>query len=135
MTVRSNSRLQAIVREPALIIDAVETLLVLFVSLGANIHGDQQTYIVAFVIALAGLIKGFSTRPFPVSVIPDFTRAGLVLAVSFGLNWFTNDQIALIATFTGTLMTLLMRGQITPTYDPVVDATGSGAGPVTRQPG
>ncbi len=37
-------RLRELVREPALVIDLVETLVVLVVAFGIGLSGDQQTY-------------------------------------------------------------------------------------------
>ena len=120
-----------VVRDPALIIDAVETALVFLVALGLTITGDQQNAIVAVLICLAAAAKAFVTSPWPVSVFTDLGRAALVLAATFGMQWATPDKIAITVTFLGTILTLVARGQITPNYSPVVDATGSGAGPVT----
>ncbi len=117
------NRLQLLMREPAILLDAVETGLVLLIAFGVGLSGDQQSYIVAAVIAAIGVVKGFTTHPFPVSVVPDLLRAVLVLAASFGLSW-SPDQIALVATFSGTFLTLVMRSQITPVRDPAVTEGG-----------
>lgn len=127
-------RIKLLLREPALLIDTAETLLLLLVAFGLGINGDQETYIIAAIVALVGLVKGFTTSPFPVSVVPDFGRAALVLAASFGLS-VSADQIAIAVTFLGTVMTLLMRSQITPKHDPVTAVEGSGAGPVKGEAG
>lgn len=111
------SRTRSLIREPALIIDFVETLLVILVAFGIGLAGDQQTYIVAAVIALLGVAKGYLTRPFSVILISDAARAVLVLATSFGVG-LSPDQIALLATGLGTLATLVARGQITPVVEP-----------------
>lgn len=111
------NRFRELLREPALLIDLVETLIVLLVAFGVTLSGDQQTYIVAAVVALLGLAKGLLTRPFAVTLLTDAARAVLVLAASFGVG-LTSDQIALIATGLGTIVTLIARGQITPAKDP-----------------
>ncbi len=120
-----------ILREPALLIDALETGLVFLVALGLHLTGAQQTDIVAVIIALAGVLKAITTRPWPVSVFTDFGRVALLLAADFGMNWATHDKIAIAVTFLGTLVTIISRSQITPASDPVVAGTGSGAGPTT----
>lgn len=122
--------LRALKREPALLIDAVETGLVLLVALGLHISGSTQTDIVAAIIAGAGVLKAIHTSPWPVTVFTDFSRAALVLALDFGVNWASPDRIALVATFVGTVVTLLQTIRITPNSDPVVAAQGAGAGPV-----
>ncbi len=127
-------RIKALIREPALLIDTAETLLIMLVAFGLSLTGDQETYIIATLVALAGVAKGFSTTPFPVSVIPDFGRAVLVLAASFGLN-VSPEQIAVAVTFLGTFLTLIMRSQITPRKDPVIAPEGAGAGPVRGERG
>lgn len=130
-------RLKALIREPALLIDAFESLVVVLVALGLfGISGDQQTNLIALFIAVLAVGKGVLTHPFPVTVLPDFGRAALVFCVSMNiLNW-TPDQVTLVATFLGTLMTVVQRAQITPRYDSIVRAGGAGAGPVagTREP-
>lgn len=125
-------RLRALVREPALLIDAFESLVVVLVALGLfNLHGDTQTNLIAVFIALLAIVKGALTKPFPVTVIPDFGRAFLVFCVSLGVLAMTADQVTLVATFLGTLMTVVQRAQITPRSDPVARAGGAGAGPLT----
>lgn len=121
--------LKLLIREPAMVIDAVETALVLLVAFGLGLSGDQQSYIVAAVIAGLGLLKAFKTHPFPVTMLTDFGRAALVLAVSFGLH-VSADQLAVAVTFLGTLTTLIVRGQVTPVNDPVFAPSGAGSGPV-----
>lgn len=112
-----SARLRELVREPALLIDLVETLVVLVVAFGIGLSGDQQTYIVAAVVAVLGLLKGLMTHPFAVTLLVDAARAVLVLAASFGVG-LSPDQIALIATGLGTVVTLIARGQITPAVEP-----------------
>lgn len=105
-------------REPALILDFLETLLVIFVAFGLPLTHDQQAYIVAVLVAAIGLIKGVTVHPFPPSVVTDFGRAALVLAASFGLQSLSEDKIALLVTALGTLTTLIIRAQSTPANDP-----------------
>lgn len=123
------SRFKELVREPALLIDLTETLVLMVVAFGLGLSGDQQNYIVAAVVALLGLLKASMTRPFAVAFLTDFGRAALVLLASFGVG-LSADQIALIITALGTVTTVAIRGQITPTKSPVVKADGAGAGPV-----
>jgi len=124
-------RMKALVRDPALLLDLVESAIVLAVALGMlHITGAQQRYTIAVVIAVLALGKGFLTHPFPVTTVPDFGRALLVCFGSYGITHLTADQITLVATFLGTLTTVVARGQITPRYDPVTEVTGAGAGPV-----
>lgn len=110
-------RLRTLVREPALLIDCVETLLLMLVAFGLGLSGDQQTYIVAAVVALLGLIKGVLTRPFAVSAVTDFGRALLAVFASFGVG-LSPDQIALTVTFLGLVTTLVTTLRITPARDP-----------------
>lgn len=125
-------RLRSLLREPALLVDAFESLVVVLVALGfLGLHGDTQTNLIAVFIALLALLKGFLTKPFPVTVVPDFGRALLVFCVSLGVLHFTADQVTLLATFLGTLMTVVQRAQITPRSDPVARPGGAGAGPLT----
>lgn len=127
-------RLKSLVREPALLIDLAETIVVALVAFGIGLSGDQQTYIVAAVIGTLGLLKAFMTKPFAVAAVTDFGRAVLAVLMSFGVG-LTADQIAIAVTLLGTVTTILVSIRVTPTYDPVVDATGSGAGPVSGKEG
>jgi hypothetical protein len=123
------TRFKELVREPALLIDLAETLVLMLVAFGLGLSGDQQTYIVAAVIAGLGLIKASMTRPFAVAALTDFGRVALCLLASFGVG-LTADQIALSVTALGLLTSVILRGQVTPTSSPVVEAGGAGAGPV-----
>lgn len=123
------TRFKELVREPALLIDLAETLVLLVVAFGLGLSGDQQNYIVAAVVAGLGLVKALATRPFMVAALTDFGRAALVLLASFGVG-LTADQIALTVTALGLVTTVIIRGQITPVGSPVVEAGGAGAGPV-----
>lgn len=125
-------RLKALAREPALLIDAFETLIVFLVAWGfLSLTGDQQTTTIAVFIALCGLAKGFTTKPFPVTVVPDLGRAALVWVVSIGvLPHVTPDQITIAVTMLGTLLSVVMRGQITPRKDAVTHPQGAGSGPL-----
>lgn len=122
-------RLKGLVREPALLIDLAETIVIALVAFGLGLSGDQQNYIVAAVVAGLGLAKAFLTRPFAVAALTDFGRAALVLLASFGVG-LTADQIAVLVTLLGTVTTVVIRAQITPTNSPVVVRGGAGAGPV-----
>jgi len=127
-------RLKTLVREPALLIDFVETAVIMVVAFGIGLTGDQQTYIVAAVIAVLGLFKAFVTEPFAVAAVTDVGRALLCLAMSFGVG-LTSDQIAIAVTALGAATTLLISLRVTPSYDPVVSPTGAGSGPVTGKVG
>lgn len=127
------TRIKLLLREPALIIDLVETLVVVFVSFGIALTHDQQAWIVGVVVAALGVAKGFATHPFPVTVITDLGRAILMLAVAFNLR-ISIDQVAMLTTLLGTVTTLIARAQITPTNSPVADVGGAGAGPVVGAP-
>lgn len=126
------NRFNVILRDPALLLDTLETGLVLLVALGMPLSHDQTTYIVAVVIALIGIAKGAATHPFPVHLIVDLSRAALVLAASFGLN-LPPDKIAIIVTFIGTLTSLVGSIRTTPSYDAITRPGGAGAGPVTTR--
>lgn len=125
-------RLRTLIREPALIIDLVETLVVGLVAFGIGLSGDQQTYIVAAVVAVLGLIKACTVAPFAVNAVVDLGRAVLALLASFGVG-LTADQIAILVTLLGTVTTLIATNRTTPIYDPVTNPSGAGAGPVTNR--
>lgn len=127
-------RFKELLREPALLIDLGETLLVALVAFGLPVSGDQQSYLVAALIAGVGLAKAVTTKPFAPTALTDFARAALVVAASFGVG-LSADQIAILVTLLGTVTTVVLRGQITPRTDPVVGAAGAGAGPVRGEAG
>ena len=128
-------KIKALIREPALLVDAFESAVVFAIAMGLfALSGDQQTNTVALFIAVLAVAKGFLTRPFPVTVLTDLGRAAVVWAVSLGLLSWTAAQVTIAVTFLGTLMTLIQRGQITPRFDPVVASGGAGAGPVAEVP-
>ena len=113
-------RLGALIREPAVLIDAFESLIIVLVALGGfSLSNDQQANIIAAFIAILAFLKGWLTKPFPVTVVPDLGRALLCVCVSLGILHLTGDQVTLLATFLGTLMTVVQRAQITPRYDPL----------------
>jgi hypothetical protein len=122
-----------LLREPALLLDSLETALVMLVALGLSISGDQQNYIVAVIIAVIGIAKAWATHPFPVTLITDLSRAVFVLAATFGVHFLTPDKTAIMVTFIGTFMTLVQRIQVTPTNSAVTAPAGAGAGPVTGE--
>jgi len=122
-------RIKTLIREPALLIDLAETLVVLAVAFGIHLSNTQETNIIAAIVAALGLGKAFMVHPFAPGVIVDFGRAALMLGVSFGLN-VTADQSALIITALGTLTTIVLTTRVTPVNDPVIAAQGAGAGPV-----
>lgn len=114
-----NARLQSFIREPALIIDFVETFVLMLVAFGVGLSGDTQNYIVAAIVALLGLVKAFTVHPFAVPALTDFARAALVLFASLGVG-LSADQIALIVTGLGTLTTIIFTTRTTPISDPVL---------------
>lgn len=125
-------KFKALIREPALLIDAFESAVVFAIAMGLfSLSGDQQTNTVALFIAVLAVAKGFLTQPFPVTVITDLGRAAVVWSVSLGFLDWTADQVTICVTFLGTLMTLIQRSQISPRYDTVTAPTGAGSGPVT----
>lgn len=129
-------KFKALIREPALLIDAFESAVVFAIAMGLfSLSGDQQTNTVALFIAVLAVAKGFLTQPFPVTVITDLGRAAVVWSVSLGFLHWTADQITITVTFIGTLMTLIQRAQISPRYDTVTAPTGAGSGPVTSPRG
>lgn len=106
-------KLKALLREPALVIDTVESLVVLLLAFGIGLSGDQQTYIVATAVALLGLLKAFLIKPFAISAVTDFGRTLLCLLAAFGVG-LTADQIAVAITALGTVTTLWIRVKVAP---------------------
>lgn len=110
-------KIKSLLREPALIIDIVETAVLMLLAFGVGLSGDQQTYLVAFAVAALGLLKAIIVKPFSVVVLTDFGRALLALMASFGVG-LTADQIAISVTMLGLITTLAMTSRTTPRYDP-----------------
>jgi hypothetical protein len=129
-------RFKALVREPALLLDAFESFVVVAIALGLfSLSGDQQTNLVALFIAILAVAKGFLTKPFPVMVLTDLGRSGVVFCVSLGVLHWTPDQVTVVVTFLGTLTTLVGSIRTTPRYDPVTAPGGAGGGPVRGEGG
>lgn len=109
------TRFKELLREPALVIDAFESGLVLAIAFGLfHLTGAAQRDLVALFIAVLAVGKGFTTKPFPPTVIPDFGRAAFVFFGSVHLTHLTADQITLVATFLGTMTTLIATNRISP---------------------
>jgi hypothetical protein len=116
------NRLTQLIREPALIVDAVETGLILLIALGLDLTTDQQAWTVALVVAVLGLVKAAATDPWPVTALTDLARAAGMFVVVYGLDQrlfgevWSVDQIAVVVTALGTFLTAIQRAQITPSY-------------------
>lgn len=126
---------KTLIREPALIVEGLSQLLFLFVAFAPGlVSGDQQVLLIGAIVALGGLVKAFVTKPFAVTALTDFIRAGLLVAVGFNVA-ISADLIAALTATVGLFVTAVVRGQITPRYDPVTDVRGSGSGPVRGDAG
>ncbi|MGQ4513712.1 hypothetical protein [Streptomyces sp. DW26H14] len=101
--------------EPVVVLNALSAALGLVVSLGVTpLTAPESGGIVAFVTAALGAVAAWRTRPVVPQVFTTVVAAGADLAATFG---FHAGQ-GLIGGVNGAvlaLLTLLTRGQVTPT--------------------
>lgn len=125
-------RLKLLVREPALLLQLAENIIAALVIINVALSHDQETWIMAAIVAVNGILKGLTTHPFPVHFITDLARAVLMVGISFGLN-LSVDKVTILVTLVGTMVALVGSLRTTPAYDPVIRPGGAGGGPVSTR--
>jgi hypothetical protein len=105
-------------REPTVIIQAISVLLTILVSFRLDfLSADQSTLIIAVITAGLSAFNAFKTRPVaPAAIIGLFT-AGTALLTGYGLN-LSQELVGSLTAAVPVLLTLLVRGQVTPADDP-----------------
>lgn len=113
-------------REPAALVGVVEMFLALLLTLNLFGLGQEEVgAIMAVVAAAVGAVVAYTTRDTLVSALVGLTKAGLILAVTYGAPLTDNQTSAAIAFVTVTLGYFL-RTQ-TVSLDTPLSAPSSGA--------
>lgn len=106
-------------REPAVLINAVATLLALFVAFGADwLTVAQAGAIEAVLAAAATAWVAFKVRPLAPTLFTGLITTGATLAAAYGFE-LSQAQVGSITAASIALMTaLVIRPQSTPASDP-----------------
>jgi hypothetical protein len=105
-------------REPALWINAISAGLGILVSFGLTWMDDgKAAAIVAVLTAGAAVLTAASTRPIALSAFTGFIGTVAILAAAYGFD-VSQQTVGAVQLAVVAVLTLLARGQITPTADP-----------------
>lgn len=105
-------------REPALWIAVVQAALMLAFTLGVpGIDGGIAAAVSLVLTAASGVWTALATRPVAPAVFTGLIVAAVQLFSRWGLDW-TEVQVSSITAFVALVVTLVIRGQITPEDDP-----------------
>jgi hypothetical protein len=105
-------------REPALWIAAVQAALMLAFTLGVpGIDGGLAAAVSLVLTAAAGAWTALATRPVAPAVFTGLIIAAVQLLSRFGLD-LNEVQVSTLTGFVALVVTLVIRGQITPDADP-----------------
>lgn len=101
--------------EPVVLMNTLAASLGLIVSLGITGLTDAMAGgSVAFVTAVLGAYAAWKTRPVAPQAFTTVVAAGAVLLATFGYD-VAQETVGAINVFVLALLTLLTRGQVTPT--------------------
>jgi len=104
-------------REPALIIAVVAATLNWAVGFGfGGLTADKVSLINVVVNALAGCLAAWATRPIAPQAFTYAVTAIFGLISAYGLD-FSSQQVSTTQMFVLALLTLITRGQVSPTAD------------------
>ena len=105
-------------REPALWIAVVQAALMLAFTLGVpGIDGGLAGAVSLVLTAAATAWTALATRPISPAVFTGFLIAAVQLGTRWGLD-LNEVQISSITGFVALVVTLVVRGQVTPADDP-----------------
>lgn len=101
-------------REPAFYVGVIEALIAVLVTFKLpGLSVEQAGYVVALVVAVGGAVTAWATRDTLLAALVGAVKAGLVLAVSYGLT-VTDEQIGLIAALVSVIGSGYLRSQTSP---------------------
>jgi hypothetical protein len=101
--------------EPVVVLNALAAILGLIVSLGfTGLTTDQAGAIVGVVTAVLGTIAAVLTRPIAPQAFTTLVAAGATLIATFGYH-VPQNIVGAINTAALAILTLLARGQVSPT--------------------
>lgn len=101
-------------REPALWLEVVKAVVVLAATLVPGFGGDQQAAVVVVATGLFGLLTALTTNPPQLAAVTEFIQTLGVAVLAFGVN-VPADMLSGVVLVSGTIVTLLQRGQVAPT--------------------
>lgn len=105
-------------REPALYIQTLGALLAVAVGFAVpGLNDTMAAVIMGIATAAAGVWTAFHVKPVAPTVFTSLIIAGAALFVELGTQ-VSQQQVALIVAAATTVMTLILRAQITPADDP-----------------
>jgi len=100
-------------REPAVILEFAKALLVVVSVTVLPVSAEVQAGIIAVLVAIFGVLKGFATRPVSPTVFTDLIVAVGALLLSFGVE-VGPELVASFVTLVGAAVVLVQRAQVTP---------------------
>jgi len=101
-------------REPVVVLNALSAVLGLIVSLGVtSLSAETAGGIVAVVSAILGAIAAAMTRPIAPQAFTAVVATSAVLVGTFGYE-VTQETVGAINLVVLSILTLLTRGQVTP---------------------
>lgn len=104
-------------REPALWLSLISSLVMLSTAFGLHLSPESQGAINASSLALFGLLTAwFVARDGLQAAILGFAKAGMALAISFGLQWPVDRQSAAMAAVS-TIIAMFVRSSATAPVD------------------
>lgn len=116
-------------REPAVYLGLITALLsVLIATHILTWTTEQSAVVIAFVAAAAGVWQAWAVRDTRLSVAVTLAKAGIALAVGFGLS-VSADTLGVVMTFVTLALSYFLRTQTSPVVDtyptpaPAVSAT------------
>lgn len=101
-------------REPALVIAAINALVMIVGTLGFSLFtGDQAGLAVAVINAIAGVLTALVTRPIGPAAFTALISAVLALLASYQVN-IPGETVAAINAAVYPLLAFLIRGNVSP---------------------
>lgn len=105
-------------REPTLYLQALSAVLAVLVTFGFDgLSATQAGLIVALVSAAIGVVNAVTTRPITPAAFTTLVAAAAALLTSYGLG-LSQELVGAVQVAVVAVLTLLVRGQVTPAADP-----------------
>jgi hypothetical protein len=119
-------------REPALWIAVIQAALMLLFTLGVpGIDGGLAGAVSLMLTAAATAWTAWATQPVSPAVFTGFIVAAVQLGTRWGLD-LSDVQVSSVTAFVALVVTLVIRGQITPVEDPRNTIDGTVQTPLRR---
>ncbi len=105
-------------REPTLVIQTISAALSVFVAVGVpNLSAEQAALIIGVINAVFGVLNAVVVRPIAPAAFTGLIAAGAALLGAYGLE-LSQELVGTLSAFVITVLTLLVRGQVSPVSDP-----------------